>query len=268
MELAASNISWDVADDDTVAGILRAHGFTGVEIAPSKRWQSPSRASRQEIASYRGEWEQRGLKIVAMQALLFGRPDLTLFGDPAIRQELATYLSALIEMAHGLGARALVFGSPKNRQRGQMPLEEAIDIAVGFFRELGSFAAARGCVICIEPNPTSYECDFINTTIEAVRLCQRIASDGVRVNGDVGSMVINQEDVGVALTSAFPWLGHFHASEPALAEVSDGAHQRAAGASLRQRAYTGWISVEMRAGGGTGAVARAADRVRRLYLEP
>ena len=267
MKLAASNIAWDPSEDDAVAAILRERGFTGVEIAPGKRWESPMDATKKEIAGYRAEWEKRGLQIVAMQALLFGRADLQLFGSVTVRRALREYLTGLIEMAHGLGAHALVFGSPKNRQRGKMPLKEATGIAVEFFRELGAIAVSRGCVICIEPNPTSYDCDFINTTAEAVALCEKIASRGVKVNGDAGAMATNSEDPAETIDAMLPWIGHFHASEPQLAEVGDGPVQRAAGDALRNEGYENWVSIEMRAGetDRLAALTRAADHVRLLY---
>ena len=266
--LSASNIAWDPKDDDAVAEVLRAHGFTGVEVAPTKRWESPIEATKKEIAAYRAEWEKRGLKVVAMQALLFGRADLQLFGSPTVRRALREYMMGLIEMAHGLGAHALVFGSPKNRKRGKLSLAEANEIACEFFRELGAMAASRGCVICIEPNPPSYDCDFINTTAEAVALCEAIASRGVKVNGDLGAIVTLGEDPAATLTAANGWLGHFHTSEPELAEVTDGPHQGKAATTLRTLKYGGWISVEMRApsaGPAVDAIARAAERVGRIY---
>jgi D-psicose/D-tagatose/L-ribulose 3-epimerase len=267
MKLAASNIAWDPSEDDTVALILRSRGFSGVEIAPSKRWESPTEATEKEIVAYRDEWAKRGLPIVAMQALLFGRPDLQLFGPQGARRALGEYLTAIIELAHGLGARALVFGSPRNRKRGTMPLAEATDIAVEFFRELGTVAASRECVLCIEPNPPIYDCDFINTTAEAVALCERIASRGVKVNGDVGAMAANEENPETTLSAAMSWLGHFHASEPQLAEISDGPLHRTASRQLRAAEWPGWVSIEMRAPerNRVDTIAAAAERVSRTY---
>jgi sugar phosphate isomerase/epimerase len=266
--LSASNIAWDPKDDDAVAAILRAHAFTGVEVAPTKRWESPIEATKKDIAAYRAEWQKRGLSIVAMQALLFGRADLQLFGSTTVRRALREYMMALIEMAHGLGAHALVFGSPKNRKRGKMPIGDANEIACEFFRELGAVAASRGCVICIEPNPPSYDCDFINTTAEAVALCEAIASRGVKVNGDLGAIVTMGEDPAATLAAANGWLGHFHASEPSLAEVTDGIQHARAATALVAAKFTGWISIEMRAapeGPAVDAIARAAGRVSRIY---
>ena len=270
MKLAASNIAWDPADDDDIAAILRQNGFTGVEIAPSRRWDSPADATPRETAEYRAAWEKRGLQIVAMQALLYGRPDLKLFGSPAERRVLRDYLDVLFEMASGLGARALVFGSPKNRQRGSLSAADAMQIAVEFFREVGALAASRGCVLCIEPNPRLYDCDFINTTAEAVALCEQIGHEGVRVNGDAGAMAINGEDPRATIMNAAKWFGHFHASEPSLAEVGNDKIQSACATALAREGYRDWVSIEMRApsaGRSTEAMSRAAGGIARLYRE-
>jgi hypothetical protein len=166
-----------------------------------------------------------------------------------------------------LGAQALVFGAPKNRKRGRMPIDEANDIAVEFFREVGAMAASRGCVICIEPNPPAYDCDFINTTAEAVALCARIASRGVKVNGDTGAMVTNHEDPVPTLGAALPSIGNLPSRQPALAELPAGAHHRRAADALRAGTYGGWVSIEMRAADQNHmeAVARAASLVHRIY---
>jgi sugar phosphate isomerase/epimerase len=270
MKLAASNIAWDPADDDEVASVLLQHGFSGVEIAPSKRWEAPADATQGEIADYRAAWEQRGLQIVAMQALLYGRPDLQLFGSPSVRRALRDHLAALVDLASGLGAAALVFGSPKNRRRGALPFGEATDIAVEFFREVGALAAARGCVICIEPNPPAYDCDFINTTAEAVSLCEQIGHDGVRVNGDAGAMAMNGEDPLATVMNAVKWFGHFHASEPSLVEVTGGQIQKACAIALGRERYSRWVSIEMRPSPNARpveSVSRAAGQIARLYRE-
>src|SRR5207248_3429675 len=126
-----------------------------------------------ELRDYRSAWEARGLPIVAMQALLFGRDDLLLF-DAESRPRLAQYLARIIDVGAALGARALVFGSPKNRRRGALAPETALDIAATFFREMAVRADAAGAFICVEPNPPSYGCDFITTTDEAVGLAERV----------------------------------------------------------------------------------------------
>src|SRR5207244_1994525 len=158
------------------ASILREHGFTGVELAPTKIFARPDSATDAEAADCREAWSRRGLRIVAMQALLFGHPALTVFGEA--RKQTLEYLSGVARLGGRLGAGALVFGLPRNRARGPMPAAEAWRAAVEFFRALGSAAAEAGTCMCIEPNPPRYGADFITTSEEALRLVEEVASPG------------------------------------------------------------------------------------------
>src|SRR5437870_1397647 len=107
--LAFSNIAWEPAQDAEIAAVLREAGFAGVELAPTKRWPDPTKAAAAEVRDYRAHWAAHGLRVVAFQALLFGREDLQLF-DPRTRQRLADYLTRIIDLGVELGARAFVFG--------------------------------------------------------------------------------------------------------------------------------------------------------------
>lgn len=244
LRLAVSNIAWDPSEDDEIAAVLRREGASGVEIAPTKWRDKPLDATAAEIARYRQTWEDRGLRIVSLQALLFGRPDLELFG--ATRIELRDYLLRVIELGAGLGAHALVFGSPKNRLRGSLSPSDAMASATDFFREIGEFAAEHGVTIAIEANPPAYGCDFIMRTGESVELCRAIDSIGIGVNADLGGMTMSGDEPRPVIESARGCIAHFHASEPNLAELSATSNHAAAAAALVAIGYKGWVSVEMR----------------------
>jgi D-psicose/D-tagatose/L-ribulose 3-epimerase len=129
-------------------------------------------------------------------------------------------------------------------------------------------ATSRGCVVCIEPNPPSYDCDFITTTTEAVALVEAIRSRGVKVQGDVGAMLSSGDDPKVSLRTAGGLIGHFHVSEPGLAEIANIDANEAAAVALREARYWGWVSIEMRAvtsGSRVEAISRAAETVARIY---
>jgi sugar phosphate isomerase/epimerase len=255
--LAVSNIAWDAADDDAIAAILRSEGVSAIEIAPTKWRERPTETSAAERAAYRQMWADRGLKIVSMQALLFGRPELQLFGDT--RAALADYLRGIIDLGADLGARAFVFGSPKNRVRGTLPPADAMPIAADFFRALGEHAAGRDAVVCIEANPPAYGCDFITTTAEAVELCRVVNHPGIAINADLGGMTMGGEPVCETIISAAKMIGHFHASEPQLAELGAQSDHAEAGRALASVGYEKWISIEMR-GGDVGKAVRLAKR--------
>jgi len=246
MRLSVSNIAWPAAADDAAAGLLRAHGVNGVEVAPARVCDRPWEAPPDRVAAYRAAWEDRGLPIVALQALLFGRPELALFGSAADRATLAGHLAGIIDLAAGLGAEALVFGSPRNRRRGTLDPTAAGKVAVPFFREIGRRAADRGVWLCLEANPPDYGCDFLTTTPEMIRFVAEVDATGVGVHLDTGGMHLAGEDPAAMIAAAGPRWRHFHASEPHLVPLGDGGVDHAAVASaLRASGDDRRVSVEM-----------------------
>jgi len=264
--LAVSNIAWEPSEDAEVVEVLRREGVSGIEIAPTKWRERPFDATASDIAAYRRSWEDRGLRVVSLQALLFGRPDLQLFASDDSRRQLGDYLRRVIDFAAAVGAHAMVFGSPKNRVRGSLSMSDAMSIAAGFLRDIGEYCAERRTTMCIEANPVEYGCDFVTTTAEAVALCRAANHPGVRVNVDLGGITMSGEDPFVAITGARDVIGHYHASEPNLAEIGASSPHAEAGRALRAIDYANWISIEMRAtGDNVAAVERAIARTKKAY---
>lgn len=269
MKLAVSNIAWERAEDDEVAELLRRENITGVELAPTKWRDDPYNQPAEDVEGLRRYWEDRGLQVSSLQALLFGKQELQLFGDESSRAALLDYLKRAIDFAARLGAGALVFGSPKNRARGDMPMADAMYVATDFLRELGEHAAPLGQLFCVEANPPEYSCDFINTTAEAVELCRRVNHPNIRVNADMGGMSLSSEDPKTEVLAAGSFIGHFHASEPHLVELSSASPHRKAAEGLRAIKYDRWVSVEMRGGPSDRVVAvqRAVRLAKSRYFD-
>jgi sugar phosphate isomerase/epimerase len=268
VKLAVSNIAWSRREDAAAAELLRREGVRGVELAPTTWRERPLEAPSADVRSLRQWWEDHGLGVVSLQSLLFGRPELQLFASDASRSAMLEHLYRTVDFAVLVGARTLVFGSPQNRRRGDLPMPEALATAAEFLRAAGEYAHDRGVSLCVEANPPAYGCDFVTTTAEAVELCRVVRHPAVRVNGDLGGMTLAREDIGESIKLAAPMLGHYHASEPHLALTGSIADHRSAGAALRTAGYEGWISVEMRSAGGddVGAVARAVRRAKADYF--
>lgn len=266
--LAISNIAWPVELDREVAERMRAHGFTGVEIAPTKYWPDITRVADADLARVRQRWNEQGIEIVAMQALLFGKPELRVFGDEPTRDRLLEHLEACNRIAAALGARVLVFGSPKNRKREGLSDEAALEIASAFFGRAGEAAARHGVCLCIEPNPSAYDCDFVTTMREARELVTRVGHPGFGLHGDLGQLVMTGEPIAAAIGDARGMLRHFHASEPSLAPVASSESHVAAAAALRAIEYPNVVSIEMRAaaaGTELATIETALTAVARIY---
>lgn len=268
MNLAVSNIAWDAKDDAHVLAMLRRSGVTRLEVAPARAFPDPATATMEEAVRYMENCRRQGLEIVAMQALLFGRPDLRLFASERERAELGAYLTHLIRLGGAMAAGVMVFGAPRNRKRGDLSREQADDIAVPFFAGLASEAVEAGTRLGVEANPPHYGADYLVRVDEALGFVRSVASPGLALHLDTACMTLVGDDVESILEAAGELVAHVHVSEPELAAVPGGAvdHQRF-GRALRAAGYDRSVSIEMRpAPNPVPRLRRAVDHVRTLYL--
>jgi sugar phosphate isomerase/epimerase len=222
MRLAISNIAWDVTEDGDVAGLLRRYGVDAIDVAPSKYFPDPSRATERDILRVRAWWADRGIELTGMQALLFGTSGLNVFGATEVQQAMLAHLAGVCRIGAELGAPRLVFGSPRNRDRSMVPDGRVMDLARAFFGRLGDVAQAHGVFICLEPNPARYGTNFMTTSLEAAQVVDAVGHPAIRMQFDTGALLINEEDAEAVLNGFAGSIGHVHASEPDLLPLGDG----------------------------------------------
>lgn len=246
MRISISNIAWDTVLDEAVAALLRRYAVDAIDIAPGKYFPDPAAAKPADFERVRGWWNERGIDIIGMQALLFGTKGLNLFGVPESRAAMLAHLGAVCRVGAGVGATRMVFGSPKNRDRGSLDFEAAADQAAGFFRELGAVAADHGVTVCLEPNPVHYGCNFMTNSDEAARVVERAAHPFVRLQLDTGAMASNAEPMETTVQRVAELVGHVHASEPGLVPLGDGgADHAAAGRAVARHLPQQVVCIEM-----------------------
>ncbi|SET56720.1 sugar phosphate isomerase/epimerase family protein [Thorsellia anophelis] len=221
MRLSISNLAWDIVEDIQIADLLESHNIDAIDIAPGKYFNDFSTVSVKEILSIKEQWLRRGVEIVGMQALLFGTVGLNLFSDEETQKLMLKHLANVCRIGGILGARRLVFGSPKNRDRGNLSDEEALEIAKKFFNQLGNIAEQEGVIICLEPNPICYGANFMTTHQETINIVKLINHDSIKMQLDIGAVKINQEELGLILSNHAHNIGHIHASEPNLVPFGD-----------------------------------------------
>lgn len=267
MLLSVSNIAWELPEEDAVAGLLADAGVDRVDVAPGKYFADPRAATEADIAAVRRLWCDRGFSVAGMQALLFGTSGLNLFDDP--HGAMFDRLAAVCRIGGGLGAGALTFGSPRQRDRGELDDGQVERIATDFFGRLGDVAAAHGTAICLEPNPAPYGCNFLTGSGEVAGFVRRLGHPAVRMQLDVGAIALNGEDPAAVVEDAASVIGHVHASEPMLATLGDGdaPHEAVAAALARLRPEL-TVTIEMAASAKEprlDAVRRAVALASRVY---
>lgn len=213
--LSISNIAWDVSLDEEVAALLADLGVDCVDVAPGKYFPDFASASDRDVATVRRTWERRGLCLLGMQSLLYGTAGLNVFGSEDTKTALLEHLFHVCRIGAGLGAGKLVFGSPKNRDRTGLDDGEAEETALAFFSRLGDVAAQWGVVVCLEPNPPLYGCNFLTSTRAAFEFVMKLGHPAIRLQLDTGTMFVNEEPPSLVAEVAAA-VGHIHLSAPNL----------------------------------------------------
>lgn len=247
MKLSISNIGWEAKNDIAVYELMKKYGFIGVEIAPT-RWISdkPYEHTKEAVEIATKLKEQYGFVISSMQSIWFGKNE-RIFSSKEEREELLQYTKEAIDYASEIGCKNLVFGCPRNRNIAEewgLSKETVEEIAVQFFRELGEYALAKGTVVAMEANPPIYNTNYMNTTMEAILLVEKVNSKGFLLNLDVGTMLQNEEAVAL-LEGKGTLFNHVHISEPGLKIIESRRLHKELYNLLVQEKYDNFVSIEM-----------------------
>lgn len=241
MKLSVSNIAWSADDDARVYSIMREFGFSGLEIAPTRIFPDKPYSDLDRARAWAGKLKHdEGFTVPSMQSIWFGRTE-KLFGSERERSALCDYTMQAVDFAEAIGCKNLVFGCPKNRNK---PDDAPEGISEEFFKTIGDYAAKCGVYIGLEANPTIYGTNYINTTAEALALIKRVASPGLRLNLDMGTITENGEAIAPLCDDA-GLISHVHISEPFLNPVEPGDKHRELLSRLYDAGYDGWVSIEM-----------------------
>ncbi len=246
MRLAFSNIAWDRTEDEEIARLLNKCNIDAIDIAPSKYFSNLKSATQSEINGIKKWWSARGIEIIGMQALMYGTNGLNLFGSQEIQTNMLEHLATVCRIGATLGARWLVFGSPKNRDRANLSDDQAEDIALAFFQRLGEIAESYGVTICLEPNPPVYGANFLTNTVDTLRFVKKTSHQAIRMQLDTGAITLNNENSEEVIKGCAEFVGHIHASEPNLVPLGDTEtrHQDLA-LSIHRYLHEKVVSIEM-----------------------
>jgi sugar phosphate isomerase/epimerase len=266
LTLALSNIAWPPDAHDEGIATLKSLDVTAVEIAPFNVFHTWD-IGFDRVRDLRLRLDDAGITCPAMQGIVFNVTGAHLFRSAESRALLHAHLVTIARVAGVLGARACVFGAPKFRDPGGLQPEAAFASAAEFLRGIGPAFANEGSALAFEPNATAYACRFVTTTAEAIDLVCHVATPGIGLQIDTGTVFLEAEDPAV-LTRAVPFAAHAHISEPALAPIgTSGLDHLPLACSLKAGGYEGSLSIEMKSTHGwREAIHNAVAFAREVYL--
>ena len=116
--------------------------------------------------------------------------------------------------------------------------------AVEGYRELGPVLASHNVQLAIEPL-NRFETYFLNTTVDAVALCDEVAHPNAGILWDTFHANIEEKHIGDSLLQAGPHLKHVHTCENDRGIPGSGhVEWNSVFAALRDLKYDGWLTIE------------------------
>jgi len=267
VKLAISNIAWenDALDEHLV--LVSRLGCAGIELAPSCVWPEPIDTTPQQRKTLKEKFSRHGLQTIGLHALLFTRPDLTLFSTQESRKATGEYLKQLFKLCADLGGKVLTFGSPKNRSVNGKNYKDCLLIAQDFFSGLMPSARENGVTLCLEFLSTK-ESDFITSSREAFELVEKVGDPHFGLHLDIKALIDAKEDYLAVFNEHAFHARHVHVGDTGLAPPgSTGIDHKPIGKALRVAGYDGYVSIEMRRGFGPSkdVVTKSIEYVKACY---
>lgn len=249
MEIAISNLAWKKSMDEKVFRLMHDLGISCIEISPFRDCRDVSEAQKQFSESILNVLSYYGIRIIAFQSLMFRHSEESIFKDETIRKKTFRHLVQVLKLAKELKVGVVVFGSPKTRIRGEMSEKEVSGVAKRFFKRLAEEAEKLSIIFCIEPTPMPYGSDFLCNTKEVISFIKEVNHKSLKINLDIGSSILNDENIGEIVRNNIGYIGHVHISEPYLKAVNRNTafHENVAH-NLNKNGYKGVVSIEMLGG--------------------
>lgn len=242
MNLSISNIAWDQKKDSKIYSLLKKYKYNGIEIAPTIWFPESPYDQNDEAHKISRELKNTyDLSIFSIQSICYGKNE-NFFNSVIEFNYLLGYLKKAIDFAYSIGCPNIVFGCPKNRI---IESENQIGIALDFFNKLGDYATSRNVFVSIEPNPTIYGTNFLNTTEQTIDFIKTLNHPNIKLNVDLGTMIYNNESLDI-LRNNSELIGHIHLSEPYLKLIKVNELHYELFKFIKDIKYTKCVSIEMK----------------------
>jgi sugar phosphate isomerase/epimerase len=222
------------------AELAAAAGFDALEISP---W-IPSVLNAAVVKQLKACVKRNHIAFSGFTAIY--PPSIVLASkSPAMRRRSVVYTNDLIEFAHELGGRCLVWGSPRSRNiPDDVTFKRGYAWLVQLLKTSGSLAEERDVKIAIEPI-NRFESKIIHTVREALSLARLVDRKSVGIVYDVFHVSLEEDSFTAPILLAGKRLAAVHVSDcnrriPGKGHIDFRPIFR----TLRRVGYDGYVTLE------------------------
>jgi D-psicose/D-tagatose/L-ribulose 3-epimerase len=244
MKCSFSSIAWSKEDTDDVIEILIRNRIRHIDLIPSQIVTPLESLEVNQIANFKKTWFTKGFSAIGMQSLFYERKDLKFFQSEESVKDSIAHFRRIANLANQLEITSLVLGSPQQRKIDSK--KDSNDLVLFFFKQLSSICVENKLTLCLEPNSSHYDTNFLTTTAETAKFIERLSLPAIMMNFDTGCEIMNQGDPIESFSRYNDIIGHVHISAPYLKPVTAACIDHTKFSNLlRKKMYNKCIAIEM-----------------------
>jgi len=182
-------------------------GFEVLDISISKPDSFPTQLVKEKI-------QETGLKVVTTTTL--GKETNLISDDPAIRKNGIQFMKKMVDINVELGSPIIggVVYAAWGYLSGKPRTQQEWDWSIASMKEIARYAQEKSSIaICVEP-VNRFETHFLNIAEDAVRYCQEVGYENIKVHLDSFHMIREETSFREAVkTCGKKYLGYVHVCE-------------------------------------------------------
>jgi D-psicose/D-tagatose/L-ribulose 3-epimerase len=240
MKLGVNTLIWSAEFNAAQLSLLppiKAAGFDGVEVPLFNLAEFPTGIIRKGL-------EANGLECAVCSIVPNGMSLIS--EDDGVRRRTVQLLQDVIKATAEVGATILCgpLYSPVGYLPGHRRTADEWRRGIDSYRALAPTLAAHGVSMALEPL-NRFEAYFLNTTVDAVALCNEVNHPNVGLMIDTFHCNIEEKDIAAAYRLAGPHLKHVQTSENDRGTPGSGhVEWTAVFQALADVGYDGWLTIE------------------------
>ena len=182
-------------------------GFEVLDISISKPDSFPTQLVKEKI-------KETGLEVVTTTTL--GKETNLISDDPAIRKNGIQFMKKMVDINVELGSPIIggVVYAAWGYLSGKPRTQQEWDWSIASMKEIARYAQEKSSIaICVEP-VNRFETHFLNIAEDAVRYCQEVGYENIKVHLDSFHMIREETSFREAVkTCGKKYLGYVHVCE-------------------------------------------------------
>ena len=217
MKLLISNIAWKNSENTKIAKLLNKKKIKLLEFAPDILLTKDY--TKKDLILTKKFWRLKNIKLYSMQSILYEVDNAFLYGNEIQRKKFFEEIKKKIDLAKTLGAKIIIFGSPRNRKtfkKGKYMLDK---IGLNMFKKIASYTNKRKIIFCLEANPKIYKAGYLNYTRDVISIVKKINNKYLKVNLDLSTIISNKENIKKIIKENISIIAHAQISAPYLLDI-------------------------------------------------